>query len=53
MIDLSKLNYIEFEQLCGRLLKWSGFTILEQKARSQDIGVDFTFSDDQGGTWVA
>lgn len=39
--------------LCARLLQASGFTLQRQGARSQDIGVDFTFTDSSGEIWVA
>lgn len=39
--------------LCARLLQASGYTLQRQAARSQDIGVDFTFADSSGDTWVA
>ena len=39
--------------LCARLLQASGYSLQRQAARSQDIGVDFTFTDPDGKTWVA
>ena len=39
--------------LCARLLQASGYTLQRPGARSQDIGVDFTFTDPSGETWVA
>lgn len=52
-MDYSKLSWQEFEMLCARLLRADGYTLQRQEARSQDIGVDFTFSDQLGNTWVA
>lgn len=52
-MDFSKLGGEEFELLCARLLQASGFTLQMQAARAQDIGVDFTFADQTGHTWVA
>lgn len=39
--------------LCARLLQASGYTLQRIGARSQDIGVDFTFTDPSDETWVA
>lgn len=52
-MDFSKFGWQEFEMLCARLLQASGYTLQRQGARTQDIGVDFTFSDPAGETWVA
>lgn len=52
-MDYSKFNWQEFEMLCARLLMGSGYTLQRQGARSQDIGVDFTFTDPSGEIWVA
>jgi len=52
-MDYSKFGWQEFEMLCARLLQASGYTLQRQGARSQDIGVDFTFTDPSGETWVA
>lgn len=52
-MDYSKFGWQEFEMLCARLLQASGYTLQRQSARSQDIGVDFTFTDPSGKTWVA
>jgi hypothetical protein len=52
-VDYSKFGGQEFEMLCARLLQASGYTLQRQVARSQDIGVDFTFTDPAGETWVA
>jgi Restriction endonuclease len=52
-VDYSKFGWQEFEMLCARLLQASGHTLQKQGARSQDIGVDFTFTDPVGKTWVA
>ncbi|WP_442783887.1 restriction endonuclease [Collimonas fungivorans] len=52
-MDFSKLAWQEFEMLCARLLQATDHTLLRQAARSQDIGVDFTFTDPTGDTWVA
>jgi hypothetical protein len=52
-VDYSKFGWQEFEMLCARLLQASGNTLHRQGARSQDIGVDFTFTDPSGETWVA
>ena len=52
-MDYSKFGWQEFEMLCARLLQASGYTLQRQGARSQDIGVDFTFTDSSGETWVA
>lgn len=53
LMDYSKLNWQEFEMLCARLLRVGGYTFQRQEAKSLDIGVDFTFSDPSGSTWVA
>lgn len=52
-MDYSRLSGQEFEMLCARLLRAGGYTLQRQEAKSQDIGVDFTFSDPSGHTWVA
>ncbi|HLO96054.1 MAG TPA: restriction endonuclease [Burkholderiaceae bacterium] len=52
-MDYSKFGGQEFEMLCARLLQAAGYTFQRQGARSQDIGVDFTFTDPSGETWVA
>ncbi|MPV64348.1 restriction endonuclease [Burkholderia sp. BE17] len=52
-MDYSKLGWQEFEMLCARLLQGSGYTLQRQNARSQDIGVDFTFIDSSGDSWIA
>jgi hypothetical protein len=52
-VDYSKFGWQEFEMLCARLLQASGYSLQMQGARSQDIGVDFTFTDPAGETWVA
>jgi hypothetical protein len=52
-VDYSNFGSEEFEMLCARLLQASGHTFHRQLARSQDIGVDFAFTDPSGETWVA
>lgn len=52
-MDYSKLGWQEFEMLCARLLQASGYKLQKQGARTIDIGVDFTFTDRLGETWVA
>jgi len=52
-MDFSKFGWQEFEMLCARLLQAAGYTLQRQAARTQDIGVDFTFTDPVGETWVA
>jgi hypothetical protein len=52
-LDYSKFGWQEFEMLCARLLQASGYTLQRQGAQSRDIGVDFTFNDPSGKTWVA
>lgn len=52
-MDFTKFGWQEFEMLCARLLQAAGYTIQRQAAKSQDIGVDFTFTDPAGSTWVA
>lgn len=52
-MDYSKFGGQEFEMLCARLLQASGHKLQRQGARSQDIGVDFTFTDPAGESWVA
>ncbi|TDS82156.1 restriction endonuclease [Comamonas sp. JUb58] len=51
-MDYSKLSRLEFEKLCVRLLKASGYSLKPQDARSTDIGVDFTLTDSSGKNWV-
>ena len=51
-MDFSKLSGQEFEMLCARLLQASGYTLQRQPARSQDIGINFSFVDQDGNTWV-
>src|SRR5512135_2460608 len=52
-MDLTRLTGEEFELLCGRLLQASGLAIQRQAARAEDVGIDFSFIDDQGAMWVA
>ncbi|KZL39469.1 hypothetical protein VT47_09865 [Pseudomonas syringae pv. syringae] len=51
-MDYSKLSGHEFEMLCARLVKAEGNTLQPQEAKSQDIGVDFAFSDQSGKSWI-
>ena len=52
-MDFTKLGWSEFEMLCARLLRSSGFELTPTPARGRDIDVDFTFTDTEGKTWVA
>ncbi|QMV73286.1 restriction endonuclease [Comamonas piscis] len=51
-MDYSKFSWQEFELLCARLLRASGYTLERQVARNRDIGVDFTFTDSSDESWV-
>jgi hypothetical protein len=52
-MDYFQLSGDEFELLCARLLRESGFTLVQQTPRFADMGVDFTFTDATGTSWVA
>ena len=52
-MDFSRLTGEEFELLCARLLQASGYTIQRQEPRSRDVGVDFSFVETNGTSWVA
>ncbi|HOI75916.1 MAG TPA: restriction endonuclease [Syntrophales bacterium] len=51
-MDYSSLTGQEFELLCERLLKVSGYKIQRQEARSKDVGVDFVLKEENGALWV-
>ncbi len=52
-MDFTRLTPQEFETLCARLLQASGYQLTSQPGKSRDIGVDFTFTDEAGASWVA
>lgn len=52
-MDYSELSPEEFELLCARLLRESGYRLERQTPRSLDMGVDFSFTDPSGASWVA
>lgn len=51
-MDLFRLSPSQFELLCERLLRASGYTVRSQEARARDVGVDFALSDNEGLTFV-
>jgi len=52
-MNYPELSPDEFEVLCARLLLERGYKLERQTPRSLDMGVDFSFTDSTGATWVA
>jgi hypothetical protein len=55
MIDFQKLDWRQFELLCGSILAAEGFEDVRQNGRPGQVqhGVDLTFSSPDGKQWVA
>ncbi len=51
-MDFALLSSDQFEMLCARLLRSSGYTVLRREARARDIGVDFSVEDQTGQVWL-
>jgi hypothetical protein len=54
-LDFNKLDWHQFELLCGALLAAEGYTGLKQFAKpgAPDRGIDWIFEDPDGKRWIA